>query len=73
MHEQYGEVVRVAPNGLSFTNLTVWKDIYATNFARPYEYKDKPPAKDAENLVSADEETHQRSRKVLAPGLPCRA
>ncbi|KAL8819036.1 MAG: hypothetical protein Q9191_007818 [Dirinaria sp. TL-2023a] len=42
-------------------------DIFANNFVRPYEYKDKPPGKDAENLISADELTHQRFRKVLAP------
>ncbi|KAB2568622.1 Averantin hydroxylase [Lasiodiplodia theobromae] len=28
MHEQYGEVVRVGPNKLSFINPQAWKDIY---------------------------------------------
>ena len=27
-HEQYGEVVRVGPNELSFTRPAAWKDIY---------------------------------------------
>jgi hypothetical protein len=28
-HEQYGEVVRVQPNELSFIGESAWKDIYA--------------------------------------------
>ena len=67
IHENYGEVVRVGPDELSFTNPTAWKDIYTKGFVRPYEYKDKPPGKDAENLISASEPDHYRFRKVLAP------
>jgi len=67
LHERYGQVVRVAPDELSFTDPAAWKDIYTQGFLRPYEYKDKPPGKDAENLISADELTHQRFRRVLAP------
>ena len=67
LHEHYGEVVRVGPDELSFTNPTAWKDIYTKGFVRPYEYKDKPPGKDAENLISASESDHFRFRKVLAP------
>jgi cytochrome P450 len=67
IHEDYGEVVRVGPNELSFTDPTAWKDIYTKGFVRPYEYKDKPPGKDAENLISASEPDHNRFRKVLAP------
>ena len=73
LHQKYGEVVRVAPNELSFTHPAAWKDIYATNFVRPHEYKDKPPGKDAENLISADEATHQRFRKVLGPAFAVRS
>jgi len=72
LHERYGQVVRVAPNELSFTDPAAWKDIYTQGFLRPYEYKDKPPGKDAENLISADELTHQRFRKVLAPAFTVR-
>ena len=67
LHELYGEVVRVGPDELSFTNPTAWKDIYTKGFVRPYEYKDKPPGKEAENLISASESDHFRFRKVLAP------
>jgi len=67
-HEQYGSVVRVAPDELSFTDPTAWRDIYPQNFVRPREYKDKPPGKNAENLISANELDHARFRKLLAPG-----
>lgn len=67
IHDQYGDVVRVAPNELSFTNPAAWRDIHTRNFQRPREYKDKPPGKKAENLISADESDHTRFRKILAP------
>jgi len=72
MHKEYGAVVRVAPNELSFTDPAAWKDIHTSGFLRPYEYKDKPPGKDAENLISADESTHQRFRKILSPAFVVR-
>ena len=67
LHEKYGQVVRVAPDELSFTDPAAWRDIYPQNFLRPREYKDKPSGKAAENLVSASEPDHARFRRVLAP------
>ena len=67
LHERYGQVVRVAPDELSFTDPAAWRDIYPQNFVRPHEYKDKPPGKAAENLISASEPDHARFRKILAP------
>ncbi len=67
LHEQSGPIVRVAPDELSFTDPAAWRDIYPTNFLRPREYKDKPPGKAAENLISASEPDHGRFRKILAP------
>ncbi len=72
MHDCHGDIVRVAPDELSFTNAAAWKDIHKPGFLRPYEYRDKPPGKDAENLISANEEDHQRFRKVLAPAFVVR-
>ena len=66
-HDHYGPVVRVAPDELSFTDPAAWRDIYPQNFLRPYEYKDKPPGKAAENLISASEPDHARFRRILAP------
>lgn len=67
LHEKYGPVVRVGPDELSFTDPAAWKDIYAKGFLRAPQYSNKPPGKDAENLISANEFDHARFRKVLAP------
>ena len=66
-HERFGQVVRVAPDELSFIDPVAWRDIYPQNFLRPHEYKDKPPGKAAENLISASEPDHARFRRILAP------
>ena len=67
LHEHYGEIVRIGPDELSFTDPAAWKEIYTKDFLRPWMHRDKPPGKDAENLISASEEDHSRFRKVLAP------
>lgn len=67
LHEKYGQVVRVAPDELSFTDPAAWRDIYPQNFVRPHEYRGKPPGKAAENLISASEPDHARFRRILAP------
>lgn len=67
LHDQYGHVVRVGPDELSFTDPVAWRDIHSKNFLRAPQYSNKPPGKDAENLISANESDHARFRKVLAP------
>ena len=66
-HDRYGDIVRVGPDELSFTDPIAWKDIYIRNFIRPYEYRSAPPGKDAPNLITASESDHFRFRKVMAP------
>ncbi|KAL9008298.1 MAG: hypothetical protein Q9173_006563 [Seirophora scorigena] len=66
-HDKYGSIVRVGPNELSVTDPAAWKDIYANNFQRAPQYSNKPPGKDAENFISANQLDHARFRKVLAP------
>ena len=67
LHEKHGPVVRVAPDELSFTDPAAWRDIYPQNFVRARQFKDKPPGKAAENLISASEPDHARFRKILGP------
>lgn len=67
IHEEYGDIVRLAPDELSFINSAAWRDIYPKNFLRPSEYKDQPPGKTASNLIACTEEEHARFRRVLAP------
>lgn len=67
LHEQYGDIVRLAPDELSFIDPAAWRDIYPKNFLRPYEYKDQPPGKTASNFIACTEEEHARFRRILAP------
>ena len=68
LHEQYGEVVRVAPRELSIIDPAAWKDIYQNpNLYRPAIWRGKPPGADGDNLISASEADHSRFRKVLFP------
>lgn len=67
LHDEYGDVVRLAPDELSFIDPAAWRDIYPKNFQRPHEYKDQPPGKTASNLIACTEEEHARFRRILAP------
>ncbi|PHH92133.1 hypothetical protein CDD83_8806 [Cordyceps sp. RAO-2017] len=67
LHEEYGDIVRLAPDELSFIDPAAWRDIYPKNFVRPYEYKDQPPGKTASNLIACTETEHARFRRILAP------
>lgn len=66
LHEQYSDIVRLAPDELSFIDPAAWRDIYPKNFLRPYEYKDQPPGKTASNLIACTEDEHARFRRILA-------
>ncbi|GKZ36720.1 hypothetical protein AbraIFM66950_007917 [Aspergillus brasiliensis] len=69
-HARYGDIVRVAPDELSFVDPRAWRDIYTSDreFVRPQQYKDQPPGKTAPNLIACSEADHARLRKNLAPG-----
>lgn len=41
LHARYGDVVRVAPDELSFTDPSAWKDLMATHKGRPLMQKDR--------------------------------
>jgi len=71
MHEQYGPVVRVAPDELSYTDSRAWKDIYghhgAGEFPKdPMEYS--LPVNGVANILAADRNTHGRYRRLLSHG-----
>ena len=71
LHCKYGDVVRLAPNELSFTNPQAWQDIYSH---RPG-HRSMPmnqiwqgkSANGASSIVDANVEDHARIRKALAP------
>ncbi|RDL34574.1 Cytochrome P450 ClCP1 [Venustampulla echinocandica] len=68
LHDQYGSIVRVAPDELSFIDSTAWKDIYLQKaFIRPKVWGSRPPGVEAHNVISAPVADHTRFRKVLQP------
>ena len=72
LHAKYGPVVRIGPNNLSFVgNAQVWKDVHG--FKKPGElglYKDPlfyfHPVNGVPGLISADDATHSRQRKIVS-------
>jgi cytochrome P450 len=67
LHDEYGPVVRIAPDELSFIDAEAWKDIYGN----PKITKNRVWAGQEEehhpiSIVSTDEPTHLRNRRALA-------
>lgn len=68
LHDQYGSIVRVAPDELSFIDSAAWKDIYLQKaFIRPKVWGSRPPGVEAHNVISAPVADHTRFRKALQP------
>ena len=66
LHNEYGRVVRVAPNELSFIDAAAWKDIYIhKEYIRPFEWRNRLPGKSSDNFISAGVEDHTRFRKIF--------
>ena len=71
MHEKYGEIVRIAPNELSYANKQAWQDIYCPRAGhKPFpknpiwwgEFLGRTPS-----IVSTpDHAAHERMRKLLS-------
>ncbi|KKA21341.1 hypothetical protein T310_4645 [Rasamsonia emersonii CBS 393.64] len=67
-HDQYGSVVRVAPDELSFNDSAAWRDIYLKQtLDRPPQWGAKPPGIEAENFISAPAAVHSRLRRAFNP------
>lgn len=68
--ERYGPIVRVAPDELSFTDASAWKDIYGhKKSGQPELSKDKKYAlgiSSEPTILSANTEDHRALRKMLA-------
>jgi cytochrome P450 len=78
LHAQYGPILRIAPNEVTFSQPDAWADIFQPRSGNRQFLKDpiwwkKQPGK-PESLISAiNPESHARIRKVLAPGFTSRA
>ena len=66
IHDQYGEVVRLAPDEVSFINAQAWQDIrgHHTNFPRNPRWV-RPQANGYNSIVTANDADHSRYRKLL--------
>ncbi|KAE9366697.1 cytochrome P450 [Stipitochalara longipes BDJ] len=79
LHEKYGEVVRWAPNELSFSSAAAWKDIYTPHkpgavFLKDpvfYIVDDQLRAKQITNIP--DHEEHEQARKMFGPAFSPKA
>ena len=80
LHEQYGEVVRIAPDEVSFIS-DVWQDIYGLHHgekaAKGTYLKDRrwfaEPYNNTWSILQADAEAHPRMRKMIAPAFSDKA
>ncbi|RYP10685.1 hypothetical protein DL764_000475 [Monosporascus ibericus] len=78
LHKKYGEVVRIAPNELAFSNSTAWKDImgHKTQGGAEFEKWDRfyRPVKDMPtDIVNSGREEHGALRKTLSHGFSDRS
>ncbi|KAI0188626.1 isotrichodermin C-15 hydroxylase [Xylaria flabelliformis] len=70
LHDQYGQVVRIAPDSLSYTTGRVWKDVYASgqsngsgNLPKDFKFYITPPDR-IENISTASDANHRRLRRI---------
>lgn len=71
LHDQYGPVVRTAPNTLTFVSAQAWQDIYGFPKGRPQIPKDLtwylPEGSNVPRaLINADDADHARMRRLVA-------
>ncbi|RAL00110.1 cytochrome P450 [Aspergillus ibericus CBS 121593] len=68
LHQQYGQVVRVAPDELSYTSEEAWKDIYgprSDEMGKDPVFSLRTPT-GVQNILTADRATHTRQRRLLS-------
>ncbi|KAK7221363.1 hypothetical protein V2G26_009366 [Clonostachys chloroleuca] len=65
---QYGNVVRIAPNELSYTNVEAWNHIFGHRKASQEEHIKDPvfTAPFKGNIIGADRSDHRRMRRILS-------
>ena len=64
LHDQYGPIVRIAPDEIATTRSGAWKDIYTPKpLLLKDPYSQTPPLNGAESLFTAAGDTHLRIRR----------
>lgn len=68
LHQKYGPVVRIGPHELSYNSgAEAWKDLHGFKklvYKDPFFYR--KPFNRTDGLITADDETHSRQRKLLS-------
>lgn len=67
LHDQYGDVVRVAPDELSYRNQQAWKDIHghSRNFPKDMRFYHMSKNKAPSVLVASDDDHRRQKRAIL--------
>jgi cytochrome P450 len=77
LHRKYGEVVRIAPDELSFAMSAAWDDIYSNQgqvaFPKSKTWHGNPPGYDTSVFNALDAKDHARQRRAMDPGFTERA
>ncbi|OAL51830.1 cytochrome P450 [Pyrenochaeta sp. DS3sAY3a] len=76
LHEDYGPVVRCAPNELSFIEPETWKDVYghkATALVKDTEFYGPDASGEPPGLIRADNISHARQRRLVSHAFSDRA
>ncbi|EMR61768.1 putative cytochrome p450 protein [Eutypa lata UCREL1] len=70
LHEQYGPIIRVAPDELSFQHDDAWKEIMGHRKGGRGEHGKDPPfyLEQTKGILASDRENHARQRRILAHG-----
>ena len=69
LHNQYGDVVRIAPNELSYTNSIAWKEIYGHRSGQPEMPKDPDfYVSGPGSILTAPRERHTHLRRMMSHG-----
>lgn len=69
LHQKYGNVVRIAPDELSFTDGDAWKPIYGTRIGHGQKPKDDRfyvPRAGAADIILSNDADHSRFRRLLS-------
>lgn len=78
LHDQYGEVVHIRPNALTYRSPQAWKDIYghrkpgALPFSKDPEFY-MPAAPGQSHMINANEADHSRQKRLLTHAFSERA
>lgn len=70
LHNKYGNVIRIAPDELSFIDSDAWKSIYGTRPGHSQKQKDlrfyPPTSSNGPSIIQSNDADHSRFRRLLS-------